>query len=226
LRGAARRDGGDGIGARPRVASLGRLVRCLVFFFFFFFFFFWFFFVFFFFFFFFFFLLFFAFAFFFYKLTTLVWATATDCGPSQVNIPASPVLKLVLPMLTRGMASSPRDAEEIWPLFVRSCACAYDVDPRRVLPLARHLCSRLCATAGRRSTRRGRYFARELAQILSASEFKAVRSAMALSSLGSSLTLRGPRAAMPRAAPPRRTPCSRGTTTLVSWWPTTTMTAY
>jgi hypothetical protein len=53
------------------------------------------------------------------------------------------VLKLVLPMLTRGMASSPRDAEEAWPLFVRSCA--YDVDPRRVLPLAR---PRPCATAG------------------------------------------------------------------------------
>jgi hypothetical protein len=110
-----------------------------------------------------------------------------------------PVWKLVLPMLTRGMASSPRDAEEAWPLFVRSCA--YDVDPRRVLPLARHLLrglstamcdggSSLDQTRALRAIApllsemswRGRYFARELAQILSgrlASEFKAVRSAMA-----------------------------------------------
>jgi hypothetical protein len=103
-------------------------------------------------------------------------------------------------MLTRGMASSPRDAEEVWPPFVRSCS--YDVDPRHLLPLALHLLrglstamcdggSSLDQTRAIRAIApllsemswRGRYFARELAQVLLsgrlASEFQDCAQAMA-----------------------------------------------
>jgi hypothetical protein len=55
-----------------------------------------------------------------------------------------------------------------------------------------------------------------------------VRSVLPLAptSLGCSPTLRGTRPATRRAATPSRTRCSRGTTTLVSWWPKTMMSAY
>jgi hypothetical protein len=69
---------------------------------------------------FFFFLLFFVFAFFSKKThhSRLGISDGLWTKPSKYTFP--PVLKLVLPMLTRGMASSPRDAEEVWSLFVRS----------------------------------------------------------------------------------------------------------